>query len=133
TDASTIWGMAVVSLLGGVPLAIELVNTVDRLNDPPDFLTDLERLRRFLRHVGALDAADAATPRDLETVRRLRHRLTEAMDSREETIAASRLTRIAQGLDVRPRLALSQSGGWVIRHGPSPDEGPAFLGPSAVI
>lgn len=120
------------STLTGVPLAIELVNTVDNMNDPPDFLIGLDRLKRFFRHVGAQAAADAARERDLPAVRELRERITEAMDSRDEAIAGALLARIAADLDVRPRLAASQSGRWEIRHGPHPARGPEFIGPSVV-
>jgi predicted RNA-binding Zn ribbon-like protein len=123
--------MSKVSTLTGVPLAVELVNTIAVLRDPPDFLTDLDHLRRFFRYVGAPAAADTATDRDLEAVRELRGRITEAMDCRDETTAASLLAGMAAELDVRPRLVGTESGGWQIRHGPDPD-GPAFLGPSAV-
>ena len=51
--------------LYGVSLAIELVNTVDMLNDPPDFLTDVGRLRRFLVYVGHEAAAKRLTRADL--------------------------------------------------------------------
>jgi predicted RNA-binding Zn ribbon-like protein len=119
-------------LLDGVSLAVELVNTISVLRDPQDFLTDLDHLRRFFRYVGASAAADAATEGDLQPVRELRERIREIMDCRDERTAASLLAGLALELDVRPGLVATESGRWEIRHGPNPNDGPAFAGPSAV-
>src|SRR5262249_24319188 len=69
---------------------------------------------------------------DLQAGGELRDRIRGVMDCQDETTAASLLASIALGLDVRPRLAATESGRWEIRHGPNPGEGPAFLGPAAV-
>jgi len=119
--------------LHGVPLAIELVNTVDMLNDPPDFLTDVERLRRFLVHVGHEAAAKKLTPADLAATRTVRDRITYAMEARDPSTAVARLDRMAGTLEIRPRAVATTAGSWEIRYGPSPDKGPGFIGPSAVM
>lgn len=119
--------------LYGVSLAIELVNTVDMLNDPPDFLTDLDRLRRFLRYVGHEAATKGLTESDLNNLRSVRYDITIAIDQPAPASAAKRLNRLAETLDMRPRVESTGERSWDIRYGHSPRQGPSFIGPSAVM
>jgi predicted RNA-binding Zn ribbon-like protein len=116
----------------GVTLALELANTIDMLEDPPDFLRDLERLQRFLRHVGNDAAEEPLTQAHLGALRDLRDQLTRAMDS-DEKRAAPLLGELAGTFDLRPRLVQSGDRGWNIQLGPAPTEGLEGLGASAVV
>ena len=116
--------------LEGVPLALALVNTIDLLEDPPDLLRDVGRLRRFLTHWGY--ASRPATGRDLARIRNLRDRVTEAMGSDPATAAAI-LGQLGTRLDTRPRLVPAESGMWTLRHGPAPGEGLNALSASVVV
>jgi predicted RNA-binding Zn ribbon-like protein len=114
----------------GVALALQLVNTIDLLEDPPDLLRDLDRFLRFLHRLGYAGAR--ATDRDLARVRTLRSRITDAMDADEMTAAAI-LGPIAERLDARARLVPGRGGGWELRYGPSPEQGASALAASAVV
>jgi predicted RNA-binding Zn ribbon-like protein len=117
----------------GVALALELANTIDMLEDPPDFLRSVGRLGRFLRHVGN-DASDARlTEAQLGELRRLREQITLVMDS-DESSAAPLLAELAATLDLRPRLVANNDGkAWEIRLGPAPTEGLGGLAASVVV
>jgi predicted RNA-binding Zn ribbon-like protein len=115
----------------GVALALELVNTIDMLEDLPDFLRSTERLERFLRHVGN-EAAKASTQAQLDELRGLREQLTRAMDS-DERHAATLLATLAATLDLRPRLVRREPHTWEIQLGPAPTEGLGGLAASAVV
>jgi predicted RNA-binding Zn ribbon-like protein len=118
------------STLRGVPLALALANTIDMLEDPPDLLRDVVRLRRFLRRWGY--ASRPASDRDLARIRELRDRIIEAMDSDPAT-AATTLGQIAARLDTKPRLVPAEPGTWTLRHGPAPEEGLDALSASVVV
>jgi predicted RNA-binding Zn ribbon-like protein len=117
----------------GVAMAIRLVNTIDLLNDPPELLPDVDGLRRFLLREGYATAASRATKRDLRAVHRLRERVTEAMDARDDAVAADLLTRVAAGLDFRPRLLDGGDGRRELRFDPPPDDGLASFAATTVI
>src|SRR6476646_5161122 len=74
--------------LTGVDLALGLVNTVDQLDTPPDFLVDHARLQRFLVWAGYDAAAERCRPDDLPWVVDLRDRLAAANDADEGRGAA---------------------------------------------
>jgi predicted RNA-binding Zn ribbon-like protein len=116
----------------GVPLALELANTVDMLEDPPDFLRSVEGLARFLRHVGNGAAEGALTQAQLDELRGLREQITRAMDS-DQAHAATLLAELAATLDLRPRLVHREPQAWEIQLGPAPTEGLGGLGASAVV
>jgi predicted RNA-binding Zn ribbon-like protein len=116
----------------GVALALELANTIDMLEDPPDFLRDLERLERFLRHVGNNAADEPLTEAHLGDLRDLRDRLTHAMDS-DERRAAPLLAELAGTFDLRPRLVRNGGKGWTMQLGPAATDGLDGLGASAVV
>jgi predicted RNA-binding Zn ribbon-like protein len=118
------------SALQGVPLALALANTIDLLEDPPDLLRDVGRLRRFLLHWGY--PSQLATDRDLARLRELRDRIIEALDSDAATAAAT-LGRLGAALDTRPRLVPAEPGTWTLRHGPHPEEGLGALSASVVV
>ena len=118
------------SAMQGVPLAIALANTIDLLEDPPDLLRDLGRLRRFLQLWGY--PSRPATDRDLARIRTLRDRIIEAMGSDPAT-AAGILGRLGAKLDTRPRLVPGGPGTWTLRHGPDAQEGLDALSASVVV
>ena len=111
--------------MAGVDLALALINTVDQLNTPPDFLTDLDRLNRFLVWAGYPEAAERSRPADVARVVDLRDRLTDALDA-DERRAADILNSAVAASAAAPSL-LDAGGSWSIRYGPSPSDGPAFL------
>jgi predicted RNA-binding Zn ribbon-like protein len=115
----------------GVDLALGLVNTIDQLNTPPDFLTDHSRLQRFFVWAGYPQAAEHSRPEDLAEVVSLRDRLTAALDS-DAAAAAAILNSVLSGSDAAPWL-LETDAGWSIRHGPDPDRGPAFLAAATAV
>ena len=118
------------SALHGVPLALALANTIDLLEDSPDLLRDVGRLRKFLRRWGY--ASGPATARDLARIRELRDRIIEVMDSDPATAAAI-LGRLGARLDTKPRLEPVEPGTWTLRHGPAPEEGLDALSASVVV
>jgi predicted RNA-binding Zn ribbon-like protein len=115
-----------------VQLALELVNTIDMLEDPPDFLRSVDRLERFLLYVGNDAAKTRLTQAHLEDLRRLRAELTRAMDS-DEGKAAVLLAELAASLDLRPRLIPTGKKAWDIQLGPAPTQGLEGLGASSVV
>jgi predicted RNA-binding Zn ribbon-like protein len=123
--------LAMGSATRGVTLALQLANTIDLLEDLPDLLRDVDRFVRFLRRVG-YDGAREATDRDLARVRKLRSRITDAMDA-DEVTAAAILAPLAESLDTRPRLVPRRGGGWELRYGPSPEQGASALAASVVV
>jgi hypothetical protein len=125
------------------PAAVVTSSAIERLsmrallllgpNDPPDFLTDVERLRRFLVYVGHGAAAKRLTRADLSEMRLVRDRVTNAMEAPDPAAAVARLDRMAETLEFRPRAVATTKGSWQMFYGPPPEEGPGFIGPSAVI
>ena len=118
------------SVLQGVPLALALVNTIDLLEDPPDLLRDVGRLRRFLLRWGY--PSRPATERDLARIRELRDRIIEAMDA-DPARAGRILGRLGEQLDTRLRLVPAEPGTWALHHGPPSEEGFDALSASAVV
>jgi len=111
--------------LTGVDLSLGLVNTVDQLDTPPDFLVDHARLQRFFVWAGYEAAAERCRPDDLPWVVALRDRLAAAIDA-DEGRAAAILNEVVGTSPAAP--ALERTGpGWTIRYGPPRDEGAAFL------
>jgi predicted RNA-binding Zn ribbon-like protein len=118
------------SVLQGVPLALALANTIDLLEDPPDLLRDVGRLRRFLDRWGY--ESQPGTGRDLARIRELRDRIIGAMGSDPAT-AATVLGRLGARLDTGLRLVPADPGTWTLRHGPAPEEGLDALSASVVV
>jgi predicted RNA-binding Zn ribbon-like protein len=117
----------------GVAMAIRLVNTIDLLNDPPELLPDVDGLQRLLVREGYDAGAARATERDLRTVHGLRERVTEAMDTRDEGIAALLLTSAADDIDFRPRVVTGPGGTRELRFGPPPGDGLAAFAATIVM
>ncbi|HET6850249.1 MAG TPA: CGNR zinc finger domain-containing protein [Gaiellales bacterium] len=117
--------------LTGVELALGLVNTVDQLDTPPDFLVDHSRLQRFFVWAGYSEAADRCRPDDLPWVVALRDRLAAAIDADEDRAAEI----LNQVLDASPAAPALEHGadGWALRYGPPRDEGAAFLTAAAAV
>ncbi len=55
------------------------------------------------------------------------------MDAPDPATAVDRLDRIIETFEVRPRAVEASGGMWELRYGPPPEEGPGFIGPSAVM
>ena len=98
-----------------IGLAVGLVNTWDVLNDPPELL-NLERLRILLRWFELDEAADAATERDIEPVRKVRGRLRRAFEATEESDAVAELNAVALKAKAVPQLEPAKRG-WAFRYG----------------
>jgi predicted RNA-binding Zn ribbon-like protein len=85
-----------------VALAVELVNTWDQLEDPPELLRDLGALRRFLERRG--HGAQRVTQADLARVRALRSSLRSAFEAVEEEQAVATLNRLLRDSRAKPQL-----------------------------
>jgi predicted RNA-binding Zn ribbon-like protein len=114
---------------GGVALAIDLLNSWDELDDPPELLSE-RWLRRYLEFHGVpavVDEGDAATARDL------RERLRRGFDAATEEEAVEALNGILRDYGRPPQLERAD-GGWRFRYGPGEGVGveavaaPAALG-----
>jgi predicted RNA-binding Zn ribbon-like protein len=99
-----------------IGLAVGLVNTWDVLNDPPELLRDIERLRVLLRWFELDEAARKASQRDLASVRAVRDRLRRAFEADREEGAVAELNAIAREAGAVPQLE-PRNGGWGFRYG----------------
>ena len=99
-----------------IGLAVGLVNTWDVLNDPPELLREVERLRVLLRWFELDEAAESAADRDLPPVRRVRDRLRRAFEADREETAVAELNALARKAGAVPQLERG-NGGWVFRYG----------------
>lgn len=113
-------------------MALGLVNTIDMLEDPPDFLRSVDSLQRLLRHLGLDGASPSLSDADLDRVRHFRDRITLAMDS-DEVAAGKILSDLAEGLDLRPRLVPTHTATWEIRFGAGAEDGLEALFSSVVM
>ena len=114
----------------GADLAVALVNTWDTYDDPSEHLVELEDLRDFLRIVGRDDAAERATRRDLDDVKRLRSRLRRVFEAEDVREAADVLNEVAADAGAVPRLEQGADG-WRVRFGPGQRSIAAHLGATA--
>jgi predicted RNA-binding Zn ribbon-like protein len=96
----------------GIDLAVNLVNTWDLLEHPPEVLRDAERLRRLLLRSGHGDLVPLASESDLEPMRELRTRIREVLEAPEAT-AALELNRLLIEVGAVPQL-VRRDGRWVI-------------------
>ena len=94
----------------GVSFAVALLNTWDELEPDPECLRDLEFVQRFLARHGFADAAKVARSEDLESLRRLRERLTRAWDAADEQTAVAELNAILAGAHAQPWLEHAETG-----------------------
>lgn len=87
-----------------VKLAIDVINTWDELEPPPERLPDVATLRRFLARRGFESEAKGAGGRELGEVRALRDRLRAAFDVPDEETAVVFLNRILGESRAVPQL-----------------------------
>ena len=87
-----------------VALAVELVNTWDELEDPPELLVEIDVLRRLFRRHGSEREALQVRERDLDGARVLRERLRAAFEVEDEGRAVGLLNGILLGSEAKPQL-----------------------------
>jgi predicted RNA-binding Zn ribbon-like protein len=102
-----------------VALAVQLVNTWDELEDPPELLRDVDVLRRVLVKYGFAAEAEATTRADLEAARALRDRLRATFEVEDEETAVVFLNEILRESEATPQL-VPGAGGWRLRWVGSP-------------
>ena len=98
---------------GGVALAVDLLNSWDELDDPPELLSE-RWLRRYLEFHGVPAIAGEG---DVETARKLRERLRRGFDGATEEEAVEELNAILRDYGRPPQLERAGSG-WRFRYGP---------------
>src|ERR671939_216624 len=114
---------------GGVALAVDLLNSWDELDGPPELLSE-RWLRRYLEFHGLPAAAGEA---DVATARELRERLRRGFDAATEEEAVEVLNAILRDYGRPPQLERT-GGAWRFRYGPQEGAGiesvaaPAALG-----
>lgn len=91
-------------------LAVELINTVYELADPPDRLTDVGFYQRGLVRLGAAELAEQLTPQDLQPLRVLRDRLRAVFVSRSTEEAKPLLNALLKEANAVPQLQLEGGG-----------------------
>jgi predicted RNA-binding Zn ribbon-like protein len=84
-----------------VALAVDLVNTWDELEDPPELLRDLAALRRFLERRGY--GGQRLTSADLARVRALRSSLRSVFTADDDEAVAT-LNRLLRDSRAKPQL-----------------------------
>jgi len=87
-----------------VAVAVELVNTWDELEEPPELLRDVGVLQRVLQRHGFESEAQLATERDLEGARKLRDHLRAAFEVDDAETAVAFLNQILRGSEAKPQL-----------------------------
>jgi predicted RNA-binding Zn ribbon-like protein len=97
-----------------VALAVQLVNTWDELEDPPELLRDVGVLRRVLDRYGFAEEAQRATTADLDAARALRDRLRATFEVEDEEAAVGFLNEILRESEATPQL-VQERGGWRLR------------------
>src|SRR2546422_379626 len=105
---------------GGVALAVDLLNSWDELDDPPELLS-VRWLRRYLAFHGFPAAAAGVGEPEVATARDLRERLRRGFDAASEEEAIEALNAVLRDYGAPPQLGRFGRG-WRFRHGP--DEGP---------
>ena len=116
----------------GVALAVDLVNSWDELDEPPELLQDAGWLPRYLAFHGYRRAAATVRDEDVPAARLLRERLTQVFDAPSEAGAVRLLNGLAAETATPPRLERA-GGAWRFRYGPGEAEGMAFVAPLAVV
>jgi predicted RNA-binding Zn ribbon-like protein len=114
----------------GFALAIDLVNSWDEFDEPPELLRNRSWLERWLRFHGFPGAAAAVTDGDVERARELRAQLTAAFDAPGEAEAVSVLAHLLTATAVPPVFERAASG-WRFRWWPDESAGLAFVAPYA--
>jgi predicted RNA-binding Zn ribbon-like protein len=87
-----------------VALAVDLINTWDELEDPPELLRDTASLRRFLDRRGYSDEARRTSGRDVARARALRNVLRTTFELGDEAAAVRSLNRILRESHAKPQF-----------------------------
>ena len=87
-----------------VAFAVDLLNTWDELEPPPERLPDLRTLRRFLRRRGHDREAKRATERDLRGVRAVRESVRAAFVAGDESGTVDELNRVLRRSRAQPQF-----------------------------
>jgi len=104
----------------GAAIAVDLVNSWDEYDRPPELL-DLRWLRRWLEWHGFTRLAEQAGEEDVERARALRGRLAAAFDAADPDEAVEILNGVVAELGTPPRLERAGRG-WLLRAWPEEDE-----------
>jgi len=102
-------------------IAVDLVNSWDEYDDPPELLS-ARWLRRWLAWHGLEAAAEAVSDDDVPRARELRDRLARVFDAADEDDAVERLNELAAELGTPPQLERG-AGGWRLRSWPGEEAG----------
>lgn len=92
-------------------LAVELVNTVHELADPPDRLTDVAYFQRELVKAGEPRLADEVAPYDFQPLRILRDRLRGVFTARTDAEAVPLLNALLREANAVPQLLVADDTG----------------------
>ena len=122
----------VVSEATAVSVAVDLVNTWDVINRPPELLGGVDALRRMLRSHGLESAAAAATEEDVVQLRGVRQWLRDAFEAGDEEAAVAILNQLVVEAQAVPRLVRA-SGEWLFRFGEEESPGPMSLVPQMAV
>ena len=101
---------------GGVALAVDLLNSWDELDDPPELLS-VRWLRRYLEFHGFPAAAADVAEADVSTARHLRERLRSGFDAASAEEAVEALNAILRDFGEPPQLE-REGREWRFRYGP---------------
>jgi predicted RNA-binding Zn ribbon-like protein len=102
-----------------VALPVELVNTWDELEDPPELLRDLTALRRLLERHGY--APQRLTQADLGRVKALRSSLRSVFEAADDEQAVGTLNRVLRDSHAKPQFE-RRGGTWALSwSGPAVD------------
>src|SRR5262249_8770791 len=105
----------------GAAMAVDLVNSWDEYDDPPELLS-ARWLSRWLQWHGLEPAAAAISERETPRARTLRERLVSVFDARAEDDAVELLNALVAELGTPPRLERVGSD-WRMRAWPDEDAG----------
>jgi len=106
---------------GGIALAVDLLNSWDELDDPPELLS-VRWLRRYLEFHGFAAAAAAIGDADVAPARELRERLRRGFDAASEDEAVAELNAILRDFGEPPQLE-REGRSWRFRYGPQDGAG----------
>lgn len=95
--------------MNDLDLAVELVNTVYALADPPDRLTDVEHFRAILRGGGHGPLAEQLVESDLLRLRTFREQLRTVFHAEDPTEAATLVNAMLQDASAVPQLAVGDN------------------------
>lgn len=96
--------------MADLDLAVDLVNTVYALANPPDRLTDVSFFRRGLAALGESRLAEELAPHDLEPLRVLRDRLRGVFLAGATADAVPLLNALLRETNAVPQLTVGDSG-----------------------